>query len=371
MIPLNRPVINNSNSVLSVDDFVSEQYFNLHYAVTFSARHGLWHIYQKIFETYGRKTVAVSPLTCVEALHPIIDSGHEIHFVDIDPETLNMNESRIENGIDIIQAIHFGGNPQNMNVIRGKGSWLIVEDCAQAFGSIFENKNVGQFGDFAAFSMMKNFYSLGGGLLLSKRKEYVQDISGNSFGIIPTFYRWLKRYLEKRCGQHDYLNTKLLVYMLGLKPENVKVKLTSSNINRIIEKSIERQLAISGPIINNRILVAEKIRGLINGENLIPQKITNGSDSNFLRLFFVLRSGSTIEVVNKLRKYGIGANHLTQSFDHPYQERLDRNKGLKKYIIKGKLPNYFELHDKIISIPVSPSLSNEEISRIADCANEI
>ncbi len=38
-------------------------------------------------------TVAVSPLTCFEAIYPIIENGHDLYLVDINPDTLNMDET--------------------------------------------------------------------------------------------------------------------------------------------------------------------------------------------------------------------------------------------------------------------------------------
>lgn len=196
MIPLSKPLINHTENRESIENFVRFHFNNRYYHITFSARQGLWEIYRSLKVEKGKQIVAVSPLTCVEALYPIIENGHEILFVDINPETLNMDESLIPKNIDVVQAIHFGGNPQNMNLIIEKKPSILVEDCAQGFGSSFNNIPVGMFGDYASFSFMKNLYSLGGGLVINKTLMPSFSKNFKKFNLISTLYRYFKRSLN-------------------------------------------------------------------------------------------------------------------------------------------------------------------------------
>lgn len=371
MIPLNKPMINNSRRKESLDNFIQTQFNNRYYHLTFSARQGLSEIYQKIKLEKGSQTVVVSPLTCVEAIYPIIENGHNIQFVDIDRETLNMDESLIPLNIDIVQAIHFGGNPQNMNLILEKNPSIIVEDCAQGFGSYYLDQQIGMFGDYAAFSFMKNIYSLGGGLVLSKSDLLKYKIFYKKISFLPTLYRYLKRLFENGCNANSNIFYFFLQVILKLKPENTSLVLNNSSNNKLITRSIEKQLVLYSEIIKKRTSVAKFLLKNIQNQNINPQKITGNSSSNYLRLFFILKNRSTKEVIGNLRKFGIGANHLTQNFNNPYQIRFDQNIHLKKFVIRDNLPNYFNLHDSIISIPISPSLKKEDLIYMVNHINKI
>ena len=371
MIPLNKPLINRSLSKANIDDFVKKYFSSNHYRITFSARQGLWEVYHQIKKQKGIQTVAVSPLTCVEAVYPIIENGHNIHFVDINTVTLNMDETIIPDGMDVVQAIHFGGNPQNMDVINSKSPSIIIEDCAQGFGSTFKELHVGNFGDFASFSFMKNFYSLGGGLLLSKNDSGLHKNDYIKFGFLHTGYRYLKRFFENDCSANKNLAHRFLSLLLYLKPEQTTAIINKSSNNDFILRSIEKQLGIEDLILQQRLSNAQKILSGISNSNLIHQKVTRLGETNHLRLFFILKQNSAKEIIGKLRRSGIGANHLTQNYLTPYQIRFDNNAELKKYVIKSNLQNYFELHDQIVSIPISPNLTTYELSYMCDTINQL
>lgn len=371
MLPLNKPLINFSKNQVDLDEFIVEHFPNRYYHLTFSARQGLSEIYQQIKQEKGPQNVAVSPLTCVEAIYPIIEHGHHVRFVDINPETFNMDEKQIPQNMDIVQAIHLGGNPQDMELIKSTNPKIIVEDCAQGFGSYYKNKPIGLISDFSVFSFMKNVYSLGGGLSISYKEYSFNNSHNQEFSRILTFYRLFKRLLESKSSFKNNLPSLILKYILKLKPENTTPIINNSAINSKIYKSIQTQLSSYQVIIDKRNLNANYLLSNITTEELIPQKINPNGTSNFLRLFFKTKSRNTTEIISFLRSFGIGANHLTQNFINTYQKRFDKNVHLKKYINESSLPCYFDLHDRIVSIPISPALKKNELEYMINILNRI
>lgn len=82
-------------------------------------------------------------------------------FCDIDTATYNIDPKEIEKNISsrtkAIIVVHYQGLPCNMSEILSiseKYNIPIIEDCAQAFGASIDNKMVGSFGDYSAFSFM-------------------------------------------------------------------------------------------------------------------------------------------------------------------------------------------------------------------------
>ncbi len=71
-------------------------------------------------------------------------------FVDVDPETLSIDPSRIENAATeracAIMPVHLMGKPAPMDEvwdIATRRGLLVVEDAAEAHGAVYKGKNVG------------------------------------------------------------------------------------------------------------------------------------------------------------------------------------------------------------------------------------
>jgi dTDP-4-amino-4,6-dideoxygalactose transaminase len=96
-------------------------------------------------------------------------------FVEIRPDTLNIDETRVEDAITprtrAIVAVHYAGVPCEMDIIReiaARHGLFVVEDAAQALMSTYKGRPVGALGDLAALSFheTKNVTSGEGGALL-------------------------------------------------------------------------------------------------------------------------------------------------------------------------------------------------------------
>jgi dTDP-4-amino-4,6-dideoxygalactose transaminase len=95
-------------------------------------------------------------------------------FVDIDPDTYNIDPDRIEKAITdrtrAIIPVHFGGQPADMDrimPIADKHGLAVIEDAAHAHGCEWKGKKAGSFGIFSSFSFQatKNMTSGEGGIL--------------------------------------------------------------------------------------------------------------------------------------------------------------------------------------------------------------
>jgi dTDP-4-amino-4,6-dideoxygalactose transaminase len=108
-------------------------------------------------------------------------AGAKVVFVDIDPETYNMDVNQIESKITpktkAIIPVHLYGQPADMDSIvevATKHNLRIVEDAAQAHGAEYKGRRVGTLGDVACFSFYpgKNLGAYGdGGALVTDDEE--------------------------------------------------------------------------------------------------------------------------------------------------------------------------------------------------------
>lgn len=105
-------------------------------------------------------------------------------FVDIRPDTMNIDENLIEAAITertkAIAVVHYAGVACEMDKIMeiaGKYGLRVVEDAAQAIMCTYRGKPLGTFGDFGCFSFheTKNFSMGEGGALLIRDEKYIED----------------------------------------------------------------------------------------------------------------------------------------------------------------------------------------------------
>ena len=126
------------------------------------------------------KEVILPGYTFIASATAVLDAGAIPVFVDIDPETYNIDFTKIEEAITdrtaAIMPVHFAGRPCNMdeiNAIAKKHDLKVIEDAAQAWGSEWKNKKVGAIGDAGCFSFQssKNITSAEGGIILTNDEE--------------------------------------------------------------------------------------------------------------------------------------------------------------------------------------------------------
>lgn len=92
-------------------------------------------------------------------VNPIVQFGAIPVFVDINPDTLNIDAEKIEEAITsrskAIMLAHTLGNPFNLDVVTAlckKYNLWLIEDCCDALGSTYRGKMCGTFGDIATLS---------------------------------------------------------------------------------------------------------------------------------------------------------------------------------------------------------------------------
>ena len=125
--------------------------------------------------------VITTPLSWVATSNVILEVGARPVFVDIDPETRNIDLSRIEAAITpatrAIIPVDLAGLPvdrDRLYAIAKKHGLRVVEDAAQAMGANWRGKKIGTFGDFVSFSFHpnKNITTIeGGALVLNDERE--------------------------------------------------------------------------------------------------------------------------------------------------------------------------------------------------------
>lgn len=128
--------------------------------------------------------VILPSYTFVSTADAFVARGATVVFVDIRPDTMNIDETKIEAAITektkAIAPVHYAGVACEMDTIMDiarRHNLIVIEDAAQGIMSTYKGKALGTIGDYGCFSFheTKN-YSMGeGGALLIQNPEKIEE----------------------------------------------------------------------------------------------------------------------------------------------------------------------------------------------------
>ena len=128
--------------------------------------------------------VILPSFTFSSTANSFVLAGAKLVFVDIRPDTMNIDEKEIEAAITdktkVIVPVHYAGVACEMDTIMeiaNRYNLIVVEDAAQGVMSTYKGKALGTFGDFGCYSFheTKN-YSMGeGGAILINNMNYIEQ----------------------------------------------------------------------------------------------------------------------------------------------------------------------------------------------------
>jgi len=129
--------------------------------------------------------VITTALTFCATVNAIIHAGAIPVLADVDTATMNIDptdvEKRITEHTKAIIPVHFAGRPCQMDrlmEISKQYKLSVIEDCAHAIETQYQNKNAGTFGDFGCFSfyVTKNVVTGEGGMVVAQTEEAIERI---------------------------------------------------------------------------------------------------------------------------------------------------------------------------------------------------
>jgi dTDP-4-amino-4,6-dideoxygalactose transaminase len=133
----------------------------------------------------GDEVITV-PFTFIATVSAIRYCGARPVFVDIDPQTYNMDPAGLEAAITprtkVIMPVHLYGQPADMDPIletARRHGLVVIEDACQAHGAEYRGRRAGSLGDIACFSFYpgKNLGAYGeGGAVVTRNAEYAGKI---------------------------------------------------------------------------------------------------------------------------------------------------------------------------------------------------
>jgi perosamine synthetase len=293
--------------------------------------------------------VITTPFTFVASANSIIMQDANPVFVDILPETFNIDPAKIEEKvtektkailpIDLYGQIY---DVEAVNKIAEKYKLKIIEDACQAHGAEYNNKKAGTFGEMGCFSFYatKNMTTGEGGMMVTNSEEYAE--------------------LARRFRHHGQSEkTRYQYFDLGFnyRMTDIAAAIGIEQLKKIDNFNKKR--------MENAQMLTEGLKD-ING--LITPTIKKDYKHVFHQYTVRVTGEFKItrdELAQRLKEKGIGSSifypkplHL-----HPHFEKL----GYKK----GDFPVAEKLSEEVLSLPVHPLVSEENIRFIVKTIKEI
>ena len=156
-------------------------FFGVKYTVGLNSGTDALHLALRALDIGAGDEVITTAFTFVATTEAIGIVGAKPVFVDINPDTFNIDPDKIEAAITpktkAIIPVHLYGQPCEMDKIMDiakRHNLRVIEDCCQAIGATYKGQMVGSFGDFGCLSFYptKNLGGMGdGGLIMTNSEE--------------------------------------------------------------------------------------------------------------------------------------------------------------------------------------------------------
>ena len=361
----------------SIADYFRKLTGKKHILITNSCRSALYLAWQCIDKT---GEVITSPLTCKVAIDPIEEAGQKVVFADVNMVDLNIDsesvEKRITDNTIALQAIHLGGSSCDMDKLTelaSKNKLKIIEDCAQSLGSTYKGKPTGSFGDIACFSLIKNAYGIGGGVLatndekLFKKAMKITDnlpLPSKSLLLFRIFKNLADTQRKNLIGRvlHSFL-----LKVKGSRRSYDTVKGQLRKITAVELKIAALQIRKHRTLHSSRKNIGNQYVSQLMNLSLLKNRVISLYESSFTKFFVYHPSIDSYSHLRTLNDTGIEAMHLEQRAGSPVQERLVSEEDT----LKLGLENYNKIHDHIISLPVCEWFNESHVHGVLDNLQKI
>jgi dTDP-4-amino-4,6-dideoxygalactose transaminase len=340
-----------------VDRFEEEfsHYLGSKYTVGTNSGTAALHLSLLVYGIGPGDEVITTPMTFIATANTILHAGAVPVFVDVEPETANINANVIEEAITsktkALLPVHLYGQMCDMKKIReiaDAHKLVVIEDAAHTIEAVRDGVRPGELGDAACFSFYatKNITSGEGGAIGTSNGEIAVNLKklrlhGMSTSAADRYYKKYEHWDMEMLGwkyNMDNIHAALLVDQLKRIEQNWQKR---ENICRIYENAFE------------------------DSEHITCLKVLPGSKSARHMFTILVAPEKRDKIVWKLQEKGIGvavnyrAIHLLTFYSHKY--------GYKR----GAFPVAERIGDSTITLPLYPGLKDEEVQYVIRIVNEV
>ncbi|WP_341875741.1 UDP-4-amino-4,6-dideoxy-N-acetyl-beta-L-altrosamine transaminase [Defluviitalea saccharophila] len=303
--------------------------------------------------------VITTPMTFAATSNAVLYCGGTPVFADINPGTYNIDPKdirrKITNKTKGIIPVHYTGQPCDMDEIMQiakEHNLIVIEDAAHALGAEYKGRKIGSIGDMTTFSFhpVKPVTTGEGGAITTNDEELYQKLMlFRSHGITRDREMLLNDnaawYYEQHVLGYNYRMT------------DIQAALGCSQLNKLesfLQKRREYAEMYNGAFKDlDGVIIQKQLNDTLSGWHLYVLQLDTDKIRPDRRVIF-----------DELRIHNIGVNvHYIPVYYHPYYQKLGYKKGL--------CPNAEKLYDRIITLPLFPKMSKEDIMYVIKIVKEL
>jgi dTDP-4-amino-4,6-dideoxygalactose transaminase len=287
--------------------------------------------------------VITTPYSFVATAHSLLWNGIKPVFVDIEPETLNLDPDKIEAAITpqttAIMPVHCYGNPCDVDAIQriaDNYNLKVIYDAAHAFGVEYGGKSILDYGDLSvlSFHATKVFNTFEGGAIACRNARAKQHIDHlKNFGFVD----------------------EATVVATGI---NGKMHEFSAALGLL-------QLKYIGQVIERRAQIDSLYRErLADVPGIKPVRRGKQSADNFAYFPILVEKDYPLSRDDLYARMGERGIHCRRYF-YPLISSFPMYRGLPS-ARKDNLPVANDVADRVICLPIYPDMSDADVIRVTD-----
>ena len=328
-------------------------------AATFSCTSALFLTLKALGIKEGDEVI-VPTFTFASTAHVVVHCGATPVFIDIDTETLQMDTSQLESKrsthTKAIIPVHYAGNPVEMKEVLAfakKHSLFVVEDAAHAIGTEYQNKKIGSLDSNAtcfSFYATKNLSTAEGGMVVTSNETLAKTIKKMTmYGISDSREIWDSRYTKKG---HWFYDVEMIGYKANMTDLNAALGL--------------HQLARLNMFNETRQKYADIYKENLNETGCcFMHVLTKNTCCWHLFPLLLPVSIERDEIMIQLKDRGVGASVIFRPLHlHTAYQKLLGTK-------EGDYPVSEKVFNRLINLPISPSINEGDIHCVADTVKEL
>ena len=337
-------------------DFESafSKFTNAKYAIGVSNATSALHLSLKSLGIKTGDEVIIPDITFIATSIAIMLTGATPVLADVNENDFNISINSIKKNITsktkAILPVHFAGQScdiKKISKLARSNDLLLIEDCAHALGTKFENKHVGTFGNVGCFSFYptKNITTIEGGMIITNSKkiaEYV--ISARNHGLTKSL---TNRFSKGKPWDYDVVEPGY-----NYRLDEIRSALGMNQLKRIKKINLERKTSCD--YYNSKL---KNVKGLIT-----PNYPKNSISSYHLYVIKITNefTQSRDELFKKLLNSGIRTSVHYKPL-HEFTVLKTKGKILDKLKISKKL------YGEMLSLPLYQNITKKEQDLVIDC----
>lgn len=329
-----------------------KEYLGVKYAIATSSCTGALHMGLAALDIGVGDEVIAPDITWVASIAPITYLGATPVLVDVNEDDWCINIEKVEKAINektkAIIAVHLYGNLCNMDEllnISKKYNIPVIEDSAEALGSIYKGKKAGSIGLFSTFSFhgTKTLTTGEGGMFATNDEQL--------YNKVLTLSNHGRDKQQKKQFWFDVIGFKY-------KMSNIQAAIGCAQMERI-EELVNRKIEIFD-------LYKEKLKDFPLKLNYTPDNCKNSywmttavfdNDINFNR----------DKLLEEFKNNNIDGRVFFWPLSLVFKDSIDS----KKMILKEYTEVSYSIYNRAINLPCYHDISESDIDRVVNCINNI